>query len=82
MTEKNRSASEDKDVILNSIGGLADAYFYHLSEIDRLRGRMSKLFVFAHKYGASDREISDKTSFSRARVQQLRVKGDGEAKGV
>jgi len=63
----------NKDTELENIETISKVYHYHLSEIDRLRERMSEMIIKAHKQGASDREVAKCTSLSRARIQQIRT---------
>lgn len=67
---ENHSVKEDS---LRVAKAFSDAYYFHISESDRLRKALAEQVSLAHKNGASDREIAERVSLSRARVQQLRT---------
>lgn len=64
-----------KSHAIETVKSLAEDYHYALAEVDRLRDRLGRMCVAAHREGASDREISEASSLSRARIQQLRTEG-------
>ena len=66
-------SNDYKEDSLRIAKAFSDAYYFHVSESDRLRRALAEQVSLAHKNGASDREIAECVSLSRARVQQLRT---------
>lgn len=63
----------DRDSALDKVLSVSHLYHKTLTEASILRNRLGNMCVLAHDSGASDREIAEAATLSRARVQQLRT---------